>query len=46
MYISKRLKELRTVSGFSQENLRSSSMFQGKQFQVGKMKGAILMFTI
>ena len=21
-------------------------MFQGKQFQVGKMKGAILMFTI
>lgn len=46
MYISKRLKELRTVSGFSKKNLRSSSMFQGKQFQVGKMKGAILMFTI
>lgn len=46
MYISKRLKELRTANNFSQENLQNFSMFQDKQFQVGKTKGVIQMYTI
>lgn len=46
MYISKRLKELRTLSGFSQEKLAELLDVSRQTIQVGKMKGAILMFTI
>ncbi len=52
MSISKlQLKELRTASGFSQEKLAERHSFvklgfKANNFKLGKMKGAILMFTI
>lgn len=38
MEIGKKLKNARVQSGMTQENVAEKSMYQGRQFQTGKMK--------